>query len=357
MTLADLHRALGAQLAPDGIPLQYGDLSAEYHAALNAAVLMDRSHEGRLRIEGRDRLELLQRMSTNDVLSLAEDEGRPTIFTNPVGRIIDRITVYHRGDSALILTDPGRGSAVRQYLQRNIFFNDDVRLTDLAPTTQQFVLHGASADAVMEQLESGLAALPPMHGRTITIGGNQVFTARLKPLVGSAWSLIVPLESAADVWNAVLDAGAAYGLLPAGSLSYNVLRIRAGRPGVGREASTDYIPLEVGLWDEVSFHKGCYTGQEIIARMESRGRLAKTIVSLELDAFVEAPAPLLLNGREVGRLTSSVQSPDGECFGIGVVKLAAAQPGTTFDVGDHHATITQLAGVQPPGLLEETVES
>ena len=70
----------------------------------------------------------------------------------------------------------------------------------------------------------------------------------------------------------------AHGLtIPAGSLTYNVLRIRAGRPGVGHELSTDYIPLELGLWDEVSFTKGCYTGQEIIARMESRGGWRKRL--------------------------------------------------------------------------------
>lgn len=351
------HRRLGARLAPDGIPLDYGDLRAEYHAALEAAVLMDRSHEGRLQSEGRDRLALLQRMSTNDVLSLAENEGRPTIFTNPIGRILDRITVYRCGDTALILTDPGRGAAVLHYMQRNIFFNDDVRLTDLAPTTRQFALHGPNADAAMDALSPKLSALPPMHSQTVTVAGANVLVARTKPLVGAAWIAIAPDEQAADVWNAILDAGRAQGLLPAGSLTYNVIRIRAGRPAAGREASADYIPLEVGLWDEVSFDKGCYTGQEIIARMESRGRLGKTIVSLELDGFIEAPAPLLLNGREIGRLTSSAQSPDGECFGIGVIKLSAAQPGAVLDVPDHRAIITRLAGVQPPGLHEERSES
>src|SRR5690606_27230476 len=118
---------------------------------------------------------------------------------------------------------------------------------------------------------------------------------------------IAPVESADRVWTALLAAGADHGLQPAGSLTYNVLRIRAGRPGVGRELSADYLPLEVGLWDEISFNKGCYTGQEIIARMESRSRLAKTIVTLALDALVEAPAPISIDEREVGTLTSSVQ--------------------------------------------------
>ncbi|MFN8450338.1 MAG: hypothetical protein U0521_17565 [Anaerolineae bacterium] len=153
------------------------------------------------------------------------------------------------------------------------------------------------------------------------------------------------------MWDALLANPA---LIPAGSLTYNVLRIRAGRPGVGRELSTEYLPLEVGLWDEVSFTKGCYTGQEIIARMESRGKLAKTIVALALDGWAEAPAKISLEGREIGVMTSSVRTPDGELVGIGVVKLAAAQPGADVLVADGIAArITGLPGAQPPAFAED----
>ncbi len=140
---------------------------------------------------------------------------------------------------------------------------------------------------------------------------------RDQPLSGAHYRLIVPEAQAADVWAALLEAALTAGLIPAGSLTYNALRIRAGRPAAGHELSTDYLPLEVGLWDEISFTKGCYTGQEIIARMESRGRLAKVMVTLRLDAAVEAPAPISLEGREVGTLTSSVQTPDGERSALG----------------------------------------
>ena len=354
MTLALVHQQSGAALAPDGIPRHYGDQKAEYHAALETAVLMDRSHEGRLESTGRDALDLIQRMSTNDVLSLANGEGRPTIFTSPIGRIIDRVTVYRRDEPLLLLSEPGRGNAVRQYLQRNIFFNDDVRIADLSGTTHLFALHGPRAASVLDSVSNGISALPPMSGQTISIGDASIFAARSKPLAGDSWILIVPNDAAAEVWTKLVEAGQAVGMRPAGSLTYNALRIRAGRPGVGRELSGDYIPLEVGLWDEVSFQKGCYTGQEIIARMESRGRLAKTIVTLELSGAVDAPAPLSLDGHDVGSLTSSVETPDGEYLGIGIVKVAAAQTGQVFSVGAHQAVVTRLPGAQPPQLAEQS---
>ncbi|MCZ2095093.1 MAG: folate-binding protein, partial [Anaerolineae bacterium] len=156
MTLLDQQTARGAVVATDGIPLHYGDERREYHAALTSAVLMDRSHEGRFEIAGSSRLDLPHRISTNDLLTLAPGEGRPTIFINANARILDRATIYHRGEMALVLTEPGRGAPLRAYLQRNIFFNDDARLRDLADSTRQFVIHGATADAIGESVAPGL---------------------------------------------------------------------------------------------------------------------------------------------------------------------------------------------------------
>ncbi|MBE2269060.1 MAG: aminomethyl transferase family protein [Anaerolinea sp.] len=345
MTLAERQRALGAALANDGIPLHFGDQAREYHAALEAAVLMDRSHEGRLRLSGQDRLNIMHRISTNDLLSLEIGHGRPTVFTNPNARILDRAIVCRTDeDAALVLTEPGRGEALKAYLGRNVFFNDELKITDLTPETRQFVLHGATADAVIGQVSPGTTALPIYGVRTL----EDAIIVRDQPLSGSHWRVIVPTSVAAAWWDRLLAAGERHGLIPAGSLTYNVLRISAGRPGVGRELSTDYIPLEVGLWDEVNFKKGCYTGQEIIARMESRGRLAKTIAALSLAAPVTAPAPLTRDGREIGILTSAVTTPDGEHVGIGVIKLALATPGQVLSANGIDVTITRLLGAQPP---------
>ncbi len=368
-TLRDLQQSMGATFAPDGIPLMFSSPGREFFAAQNDVLLMDRSHEGRLELTGRDRLALLHRLSTNDIESMREGERRATIFTNPNGRIIDRVTVYHRGDRVLLLTEPGRGAAVQQYLQRNIFFNDDLHITDLQPTTVAFALHGAKADAAVARLgvTDDMAELALRDGAT-------AFVARDRALQGGHWRIIAPADDlhAKILWGRLIVGGTAQsvievsdtlrviapgGILPAGSLAYNLLRVRAGRPAALRELSDAYIPLEVGLWDEVSFTKGCYTGQEIIARMESRRRLAKTSVSVDLSASLDVPigasAALLLDGREVGKLTSSASASGSQHFGIAVVKLAAAQVGTVLHAGDVTATITGFTGSQPADLVED----
>jgi folate-binding protein YgfZ len=345
----------GATLAPDGIPLQFSDLASEYDAALNQAVLLVRSHEGRLAMYGRDRLALMHRISTNHLEALKAGEGAATIFTNANARIIDRAVVLSRDDRALILTEPGRGPALENMLRRNIFFNDDARLENITESTVQFALHGPQADAVMATLLPATSALPLFGSAEVEVGVASVIIARNKPLAGAHWTVIAPVDSAAAVWEALLAAGKPFGLRPAGSLTYNTLRIRAGRPGVGRELSDTYIPLEVGLWDEISFRKGCYTGQEIIARMESRNRLARVMVSLSLSAPVDAPADLLDGGKIVGRVTSSVTTPQGEHLGIAVIKTDSATLSHRMAVVGSNAiaTVTGFAAVPPP-MVEST---
>src|SRR5690606_20128966 len=107
--------------------------------------------------------------------------------------------------------------------------------------------------------------------------------------------------------------------------TYNLLRIEAGYGDASGEFTEDYIPLEAGLWDIVSFTKGCYTGQEIIARMESRRQLAKMLVRLQSDTPI--PTELQADGAKVGTLTSQAQHPQGYFLGLGYVKTGVLDEG------------------------------
>ena len=344
-TLKEVQLSQGASLAPDNIPLHFGDQQAEYRAATETAVLLDRSHEARLQLEGKNRLDMPHRISTNDLMNMGAGEGRPTIFISPLARILDRVEAYNMDEAALMLGEPGRGTPLANYLRRNIFFGDDVRLSDLAADYHQFDLHGPQAAAVAQRFLPGSAALQPGHVMKAVTNDHEIIIARRKPVIGERWTLLVPADHAAIAWQRLAESGA----IPAGSLVYNVLRIRAGLPSVGRELSEEYIPLEVGLWDEVSFRKGCYTGQEIIARMESRQRLARTLVTLALAEHVPAPAEVYAEGKSAGRLTSSVVAPDGEIFALAVIKTGLAQPGQALTVGENRvaAQVKALAGIQP----------
>lgn len=352
MTLQERHIQQGATLAPDLIPLHFGDQAAEYAAALEGVILLDRSHEARLSLQGASALDLVNRISTNKVIDLPLNTGKPTIFINANARVIDRAIVFQREGDVLLLGEPGRGPALHQYIQRNIFFGDDVTAQSLLDTHRQFDLHGPQAQALITAIDPALSALPVLQLAHSEIAGHPVQIAHQKPVIGSRWSILVQNEHASEVWSALTDGSLSPAATPAGSIIYNTLRVRAGLPNVNRELSADYIPLEIALWDEVSFNKGCYTGQEIIARMESRGRLAKTLVSLKLEHFVAAPAEVysVETGRSAGTLTSSVTAPTGEIFAIAMLKTAHAEIGEALTVGEERipASVSALPGAQPP---------
>jgi folate-binding protein YgfZ len=345
--LNTLYRKHGAQLAPDGIPLHFGDLQAEYHAALNGAILLDRSHEGRLILTGAGRFDLLNRMSTNNTLNLAEGEGRATIFTNANARILDRVTIHQQSTDALwVLTPPARGDAVLRYLQSNIFYNDDVQVASIAHETHVFGLYGQTADQHIAEFIPQALQAETNSIFTGMIADVDVTVVRSIPFVGSSWYVITSKPDAHTVWDALVSAG----VRPSGGIIYNALRIRAGIPAVGFELTQNYIPLELGLWDEISFNKGCYTGQEIIARMESRNKLAKMLVRLHLPHMIAHGTELFYSGKRVGEITSSVTAPDGEVYAMGTVKTDSARSGITLNAGSADGASVQVGdvlGVQP----------
>ncbi|MCY3779521.1 MAG: folate-binding protein YgfZ [Chloroflexi bacterium] len=351
-TLTQHHLSLGANLAPDNIPLDYGDLRSEFVSAMQACILLDRSHEGRILLRGRDRLNLVQRMSTNDVATLAENEGCATVFTNANARILYRAVCYNGPDGLLLISEAGQGTVLAGFLRRNIFFGDQVMVEDISESTAQFAIHGPGASAVAASLSTPVADSPTLCSVNTEVSGSQVTLLRRKSLVGEHWNVVCATERASEIHHLLLQRGADRGLMPAGSLTYNALRIRSSRPA-GLELSSDYIPLEVGLWDEVSFSKGCYTGQEIIARLESRGRLAKTMVRLDMPHMVAAPAKITVAGKAIGTLTSSASAANGEIYALAVIRLSHALPGQKISVGEHRspAEVKGFAGVQPPYLV------
>ncbi len=349
MTLKDLHLALGAQLAPDSIPLHYGQPDIEYDTLREHVALLDRSHEARLSVRGPDRHVFLNRMSTNAITSLGEGEACVTLFLTPQGRLLERVFVYNHTDELILISEPGHGEALEGLLKRNIFFQDHVTVSSLTDATAHLALHGPQADALLESVQPHIAQTPVLFGRPLLIAGISVLAVRRKALVGAHWALMCPIEDAPQLFTALLEKGQAFGLRPAGSLAYHGHRVRVGYPS-GREISSDYLPLEVGLWDDLNFAKGCYTGQEIIARMESRQRVARTLVTLHLSQMVDSPAPVFYEGRKIGTLTSSALAPDRNVYGLAVVKRDMAVTGHTLTVGPHAipARISGRGGVQPP---------
>ncbi len=300
-----------------GMQAEVAMVEKEYAVAQTGSVMIDASAWGRLKFTGKNRVDFLHRMSTNDLLKLAAGQGAGTVFTTPIARMIDRTVVYVRDDDVLMLTSRGNQTRVFQWLRKYIFFNDDVQIKDVANETGMISLYGATANQVMARVAGvDLSALPLHHWRVAQMAEVEVMVTRADPIANGGFHLIFEQGGQAPVWRALLNAG----VVPLSEETYQVLRVEAGSPEFGRELGDEYIPLEANLWNDVSFKKGCYTGQEIIARMESRQKLAKRLVGLRFDAQVTLPASLWIDDHEAGVVTSVVHSPALGWIGLGYLK-------------------------------------
>ncbi|CAG0935034.1 aminomethyltransferase [Thermoflexales bacterium] len=307
-----------------GMQAEVGPIEKEYTAAQTGGAMMDASVWGRLKFTGKNRVDFLHRMSTNDLLPLQVGQGAATVFTTPIARIIDRTIVYVRQDDVLMLTSRGNQARVRQWLRKYIFFNDDVQIADVTEETGMLSVYGATANQVMAQVtDEDFSALPLHHWRTTQIAEVEVMIARADPIAQGGFHLVFGKDAHASLWPALLEVD----VVPLSEETYQVLRVEAGQPEIGHELGDDYIPLEANLWNDVSFKKGCYTGQEIIARMESRQKLAKRLVGLRFAEAVALPATLWLAEQEVGVVTSVVHSPALGWIGLGYLKAAGGSAG------------------------------
>jgi aminomethyltransferase len=300
-----------------------------YDAARTRVVRLDNASPGRIWLNGRDRAQLLQRLTTNDVVRLQPGDGARTVLTNTHARILDVLTVYALPGVLLVTTGVGQGNTFARFLQSKIFFQDQVTVADRSDTTAHLALYGPQATALTEQVTGlGVKDWPLHHIEAAEIAGAPVWLARTLPLGGAGFTVVAERADVPAVQAALADA------VPLDEATLEVLRIEAGYGAPRREWSTEYIPLEANLGDAINFRKGCYVGQEIIARMDSRNRLAKRLMGLRLGQEVAPGTALLHEGKEAGIVTSTARSPRVGLIGLGYVRTAFANAGTHLQLAD-----------------------
>jgi tRNA-modifying protein YgfZ len=300
-----------------------------YEAAHDSAVLVDRSSLGMLQFSGQHRLDLIHRMSTQAVKELKSGEGVATVLTTDIGRMVDRIILYASSTSVYALTGENNSNAVARWLMRYVFFNDDFQIKELSAETFVYGVYGCRAAELLAAAGFGEGELPLHHWREVELKGRKAYLHRTDPLAGDGYFVTGHTADQETIANVLL----ATGIVPASEEAFEYLRIESGMPRFGRELTQEYIPLEANLWDDVSFKKGCYIGQEIIARMESRGRLAKKLMKLRPAGPIEAGVELTAGDKKAGAVTSAADGPNGP-VALGYVKTAVLEGEVTLTAGE-----------------------
>jgi hypothetical protein len=311
----------------------YSDTASEYRAATEAAAVCDRSNVGRLQATGDDTLDLLNRMSTNQVLNLEPGQGAPTILTTDRGRILDLIGVVNLGDYVLLLTSPGQQQTVIDWLDRYTIM-EELTVEDITDDTALLTVCGPTSQGRLEAASGvQLVQLTPYHTLSGTIAGHPARVIKRPQGQLPSFDLLLSPDAVPDVWQYLTSAG----ITPIGTTAYEAARVRYAIPVHGREMGDAYNPLEAGLIGSIDFHKGCYIGQEVIARLDTYQKVQKRLVMLRFspDAAVSAGAALQHEGQAVGTVTSVSRIPTtGELIGLGYVRTADATVASRMDLAD-----------------------
>ena len=302
-------------------PEDYGDVAAEYAALTGGAGLTDRSDTGRLRATGADALDLLNRLTTNNLEGLPDGTGVPSVLTSPKGRVVDLLMVGAQAGGLLLLTSPGREEVVAEWIDFYTF-GEDAAFEITTPATAQFTLTGPEASQVLDAVLR--TPLPRYHLAETAIAGVPVVVWHTLSAGAESYEVIVERAQAQAAWEALANAGA----MPAGSRAWEAVRVAQGAPVYGAELGEETNPLESRLRGAVSFSKGCYTGQEVVARLDTYQKVQRRLMAVSLTGPAEQGDPLLADGQRAGTLTSVVQVPGADAtVGLALVDARHARPG------------------------------
>jgi folate-binding protein YgfZ len=310
------------------------DRLQQYRAAHQGVVLADRSSLGLLRIGGKDAIDLLHRLTTNDIRGLRPGQGLAAVFTTAKGRILDLVVLLRLDDRLLCLAGKGRAKAVAAWIERYTF-REEVGVEDLGASHATLGIYGPrSAEAVASVFGEDAAARPRHHPSLVRLADAEAILVRTDPLGGGGFLLVAERAVLPAMRERI--AGAAGGTGTAEEEILEILRVEAGIPKHGEELTEEYNPWEARLDEAISLDKGCYVGQEVIARLNTYKKISKRLVRLRMSG-ASAPAPgtpLTFGGQDVGRLTSVAVVPgEAAVAALGYVRDENAAPGCALGAG------------------------
>lgn len=321
--------------------VQKGNDATAIQAVTQGVAVCDRSHWGRIKVSDDDRLRFLHNQSTNDFESLKPGQGCDTVFVNSTARTIDLVSAYATDDAVLLLVSPKKREFLFQWLDKYIFFADKVQLTDITDETATLSLVGAGSNTVVEHL-GAKEIIGQSHGNHISFSVNNTDNQEGIIAVGSGlaspgYTLIVPATEKEAIWQQIIEAGA----VPMSENAWETLRIIQGRPAPEQELTDDYNPLEAGLWQTISFDKGCYIGQETIARLNTYKGVKQHLWGIRLNSPVEAGTVIFAGDDKVGKLTSYTKTPEGH-FGLGYIRTKAGGVGLKVKIGETEGEVVEI---------------
>jgi tRNA-modifying protein YgfZ len=322
------------------------NLSTTLQAAQTGAVIYDSSAWGKILVGDRDRLRFLHNQSTADFEKRQVGEAVDTVFVTSTARTIDLATALILDNEVLLVVSPNRREYLVNWLDKYIFFADRVTLKDVTDSLASFTLMGTESASILArlgcpnlmELNQGSHQLYQVDGIEVRIAiGTELGLPGYRLIVAGGASPEENRSQSAALQQSLTNLGA----ITLGEDAWECLRISQGRPKPDAELTEDYNPLEVGLWQTISFSKGCYIGQETIARLNTYKGVKQYLWGVKLAGSVAVGTVITVDGEKVGVLTSCSEI-DGEIRGLGYVRSKAGGVGLKVMLGDVEGEIISL---------------
>lgn len=326
------------------IPYNFGEYREEYEAICQRAGLHYSGHWGRLLFTGSDHVDFLHRMTTNHFLDVEDRSGLQAVFTEQRGRIVDWGIFHRRDQQILSIVSPDSHKKIRDWLDR-FLFTDDVTISDLTEETSSFELLGPDAFGIAEEcLSLSLEGVQPYQSVPYPPAPDLWVTVLQSPWQGLR--LVGSNETLIKCWHLFTEAG----VPSAGERAWNTRRIELGYPLSGSELSEEHNPWEAGLAQAIHMNKGCYIGQEVIARLDTYDKIKQHLVGItcEADSPPDTGTVLLAEEKPVGTITSGVYSPAFGPIALAYVRRDYSRPDTVLKLaeGSHRCCVQSLPFIQ-----------
>jgi len=348
LALADLHRAAGATFEEVGgrlVPRDYGDPAREHRAVREDVGIIDRSALGRAVVTGRDRATFLHGMLTNDVKGLAPGQGCPAAFLDAHGKVMSMLAVYALQDRLWLELPPGMTDQTLQLLDKYLISEKAY----FEPADDAFVVIALQGPGTAERLAKlaarPLELAPHAHAEAIIAGGPVRVIHRTEAGLPGVHCWTAPGHAAA-LWQALREVGAT----PVGHQALDALRIEAGVPWYGVDVDETVLMPETRLEALVHYSKGCYIGQEVVARVKYRGHVNRALSGLVLEGprVPARGARVMAGDKDAGRITSAIRSLAlGVPIALGYVRRDHLEPGTAVTVQDGDTALPARVAALP----------
>ncbi|GAB7386787.1 glycine cleavage system aminomethyltransferase GcvT [Bacillaceae bacterium] len=318
------------------LPVQFSGILAEHHAVRTNAGLFDVSHMGELEVTGADATAFLQKMLTNDVGKMQVHQAMYSPMCYPDGGTVDDLLVYKLSDDRyLAVVNAANTDKDFAWLRQHA--EGDVKIANVSEQTAQLALQGPRAEKVLQKLtETDLSAIGPFRFLPdVNIAGKKALVSRTGYTGEDGFEIYVSPENAPLLWEEILAAGAAEGVLPCGLGARDTLRFEAGLPLYGQELTAGITPIEAGLGFAVKIEKTVdFIGKDVLRRQKKVGPPRRLVGVEMIDRGIpRSQCPVYIGEVRIGEITSGTHAPTlKKNVGLALVKAEYASVGTELEV-------------------------